>query len=1592
MPHPSSIFFSPEALLHAFEQDLARAVLDQRLTPDERAWLSDNASSATPAARVDVLSQEGETLPDPCLTGTMLISHPDRLDAPVYLTSPLFGVERFTHRQALSDTLKQRIAREEVIFDGTLSDGQWPVQQSQAYLATRAERLHSLALLVSNQPLLRQGATGLSAQAQVDAYWQRLDRPSGTDRRDLAARALAEGVYQDALQHSANPSTGWLQALAHWRQTQSAGRVLTVQARQGDTDLPLPGAFVVQGLGSELLLWWPGIGLVECADRQALDAYLDGLDKAPLCLAAADQVHWQPNAARHYQLAPIERPLWRHCVDALLALQQRNLEHAALEPLQTETGLNMALRITALIDRRAAGLDPIGRWSDARFTGGATPVHAPSEVQPDIAAAHQVRTLRAERHRLEKARPGATTCLTRILAPWLAVHDPALDLHRLRVESAAEPLPGTWASLARYCMAQITAHTPGPSATGARVVDGATAASTAISPTALAQMGRWVSAQFTDRYRQQWAHVTDNGLRINGEWIQPGSVMGRNTADALRIEVALARRQARIDVDLLDVLQHHLTRDPVQTAPTDTATVCGLQLLYLANHPGVHFRSALLVKSEDNDTSKVLLWTPHTGLQAFASMVVLRHEFNGVFADPTRNQGWLGLLDAADRAAIEQRQQALPALPLDLHLDTWPVQADLGETLAKGLLDQQQAAALATQQRAIRDHYRGDLALLSMDQASTGDAVADGFEGLIAQLTHQSLKSFLPDWLINAGRERIRALIELLNGVIVWSSPDHFYLEGVPDLNAYARSMLIERLGKDFNLTHVADPDQIIIELRTYVAAPVTPGETPSGIPAATTVRRQSLTRCALDHFSALRNAQLSVVSGAGELKAALTPQYLSDMVDSLDVGAHYQTVLQTRLSPSAIDYPERRHRYGALLTVQVLLVGMLHLLQGRLSARAFECLRSVLQMPDGLARLTVDGQRITFTPLRIKASVYRAADIAHGMYVITPQATEQGPTLLLSIQAPENGLFEFADRDALMRAIRDDPAVRDLVLQRLDDQARPIYDHGGFSEPHMTWSVESDFDLPSWTPTPAQLDLDPDQGNARHRLYADNIELLQNMAKLQSVSSAQARWDDFRYLTTLGAEQGATFLPGKLAILVNLWQGKTWIEAGSTAVRNRQWGQAVSEFSAALATLVTTPSDSPVRARPSVREPVGAVPAFSWRHGHLSPHVQARLQAYAARDVALVDLEPDPDTGLYQLDDRYYAAVAGSVYQVRSNGSGWSIVGPDARTGPKIRRNAQHEWELDLQWGLKGGGYARDYDTEQADQQVASVFTVQARGMKEIRAADRIKARQITAAHLAAQKYLEVALANLNSTRIDALLPVRAEQLIGQVLGIPAVTVELRSRITESITDIYSELLQPSLSPTTSMRFVTGTNKSPTQWVDAFTMRADPQRRIFLTENYFRAPGSILQLDLRSHGNFDPLTHFQATTLIHEISHLQNLTADIAYIDAAGPFPDLLSADDQDMYLRLLDAQGNGLSVTTPPQRLFKICDNGNWRDLSDDDGWGLRTILKITGKRSLEEARAVFYEDAAVRCEIILSNADSIAYLATRLGRERFDQIGVA
>jgi hypothetical protein len=739
------------------------------------------------------------------------------------------------------------------------------------------------------------------------------------------------------------------------------------------------------------------------------------------------------------------------------------------------------------------------------------------------------------------------------------------------------------------------------------------------------------------------------------------------------------------------------------------------------------------------------------------------------------------------------------------------------------------------------------------------------------------------------------------------------------------------------------------------------------------------------------------------EAAASLTPDYLRALVREVDIGAAYMGLLRKAFMPTDAHYAERKHLFVTQLPAALMAVALPEKVEDRLSERAYQFLSMVLSMPDGIAREPLDGTWVILSPLQLVADAGMNPDPVAGVYLICPAAPDAGPVVLYAVYHPDFVFREYASREALQQALRTDTALQAFLLERMDPEVQRRYAHGGFVEPHLPFSVEGFNDLPVRAPGPVTIDIAEDKGNALHTIFTGTLKLLLDMGVSNSVSNAQADRAGRQFLATLALSQALTLLPNKLAALVTLWQSHTLFRASALSASRHRWGRALSEFTAALGVVVTVREQALLEAPQEERARHGAAAAaeeaetvgtsFSWASAALTAEQRARLEGLEAQNVALDEMRHDELLNLYfdNEDEKPYAVVAGRVYQVQRlpDHGEWKIVDAQGAPGPYIVLDNNQHWQLDLSLRLRGGGgvVTRFLDSA-ATVSAEGSMVVEASGMAEIRQTYRYRARRIDEAHAQAREYLETALDNLHVRQPDGTLDPRVQRVVGDFFGVNTPDQALLNRVEVAIKTLFDAMMDASLSPLSSTRYIVGTNRAGRDHVTAFTIPMDPQQRIFLTDRFFRPPRFRLKPAAIQQG-FETLPHFQGATLIHELSHLVLDTKDIAYVESNAPFPDLLRADtaaNVRMRAQIERLQDYSLSHLTPRQNLFIQQEDGHWRDVRRDDALGYTSILRITGAKTLDEARMIFLDDVDKRSQVMLKNADSVTLMIVRLGRHNY------
>lgn len=1514
--------------------------------------------------------------------------------------------------------------------------------------------------------LFAQALTEATAQAgseygqQLTAFWQDIWR-AGRTRRDLAIETLGDS-YRCALyrcRHNASldaASVNTLRSVLGDAPAAADLRCSRLKIRIGYSNFyPLAATFAVQrgaaGVGS--LLWFtPDHSLVGFADVAALAAHLgtvQGRQQLRALLAIEDQPLLLQQGAVQLQLEPIRTPVMADRIDSILALQARNLAYA-LGPS------NLGERVTAMIDdaldvrqlldprqsqldagrwRRAAPFDFCDVWPGAGSdTSLATaPEDGDSSISSDAGGDRTSRLIlsaswrelaqsfdsRAER--LRQSDIALLDCAAQALQPYVSVlvrgpvraRDIRVQwLEPIPLEASVTKLSAVPVSETQQLMSLdlvslllecVTGHRPAIAPMGMQVrVESSVQAGAALIeliPHVLDKAGADFPRRYADYFRQSRV-----GLQRQGDshaWPDMQALSLRE--DALRLDLALGKREGRFDSGAIRMARQMLDR-PVRAlriALGEPLTEAFSVSLAYDHQPAAVLCDTLVLRQTLNPDAPVMLWCGTTGWRQYASIQQLQHNLQRNLHG-ARREHWLKHVGEGDRRRLGR--YLLDSSDPQVQIRLQRIDGHAVDNMQRDVLGRTQQDLRQLCLSAARCRLGASLLTGLAYEAEVDEQLVETLDMLSVNIDNSIFEAMLPSWLVSASFADLDQYSRIFKRFYLASDGGKDFLFDVPSLHDLARDRLIAQLSRDFPDQQL-DPDHISVTSRRYAGAFPPTGEVPSAMAAATLVHTEALTDYAINRFVGIRDSSLSVDPlGFEQMAGFLTPDYLRQLVRKLDVGAEYMALLRRALSSDDAHYAERQRLFVEQLPPALLAVALTDKVQGRLSARAYEFISSVLDMPDGVAREPVEGTRVIISPMQLVADRGLPPDTVSGVYVIFPEALDAGPVVLYAVYHGAFVFREYANRTALAAAIRTEASLQQLLLERVDPQVHRRYAHGGFREPHLASSVGLfDFDLPLHRPGPVALGTVEEKGNALQLLFDGTVKVLLDMGAASSVTNEQVDRSDRRFLATLGFEQILCLLPGKWATLVTLWQSHALIRASALSISGHRWGEALSEFSAALGVLVTARrqaieervSEEPVSPRSAfdlVQENGQTSSSSSWGGISLSAEQRVRLQELQAQNVALNEMRHDALLNLYSDPDSAatYAVVDGKVFEVNRLPEGeWVIVGADGTTGPQLILDDDQRWQLDLNVRLRGGGgVITRFQAATALSSVEEVMVIEASGMPEIRLQYRARARQIGEAHAQAKRYLENCLDNLNVNTPGAALEPRVNGVVADFFGAASPDQQLLGRVESAIRSLFAEVMDASLSPFSSPRFVVGSNRPGHDRVTAFMVPADPQRRIFLTERFFRVPYFRLKPEAIAAG-FDPLRHSQAAVLLHELSHQVLNTKDIAYLEANSPYPDLLlqnTASNFRSRAQIERLQNSRLSHQTLHSDLFKYMEDGQWRDISREDGIGYSTILQITETRTLDDARKVFLSDVHKRSRVMLKNADSMTLLILRLGRHNY------
>ncbi|AZF42439.1 hypothetical protein C4J87_2280 [Pseudomonas sp. R1-43-08] len=654
-----------------------------------------------------------------------------------------------------------------------------------------------------------------------------------------------------------------------------------------------------------------------------------------------------------------------------------------------------------------------------------------------------------------------------------------------------------------------------------------------------------------------------------------------------------------------------------------------------------------------------------------------------------------------------------------------------------------------------------DLAAIQLPRASSIDAAQQLFESTTnpaswfarAPLTPidslSPIQAALPDWLRGASpADRFsyrQCLIEQAN--LRRLTQGAGYLDGLEDIRTYAASHLNHQLCLERNAVMLGTRSCTDLEHALYKAEDL---ELTFDVPVGTLQGgyiqhvSMSLVDLALKNLSGRPSGRMTLRhTGGRELEAWLTPAYLLQLIQRVDIGRNYPVYIQQALL-SGTEEAERRERlFCGQRPVELKTQALEHLIKAEagLTRRGFRCVQAVVGTER--AERWVDNDEIVMRALAFQRKPGAKADVVQNMFIIEPRNGQSGPHLLYRPAYGES-LLEFAGRDALLAAIAQPGALQDSVLAWLADDARAIYSNGGFNQPHYVriGGIGSEFDPLPEVPKPATLapandeSNDPilqalNSGQLMQYLFVCEARQLLEQADRESTSNAESRWALILEGVQLGFNTLLMLVRGPLAVVgwlmqlaMGLRQDLPALESADPIARELAWVDLLLNIGMVLlhhglateapgSPVIESPPRPPLRraqASPAVIErgvvglpsepPGGGRTLLDFDRSLAGDSASARLLEKLL-EVNVPWPEPLPVAvalgnlkGLFKVDNLWHASVGGLFFRVRVvPGVGEVfIIHPDKpdHPGVKLRTDGNGHWSLDRGLKLSGGGPKR--------------------------------------------------------------------------------------------------------------------------------------------------------------------------------------------------------------------------------------------------------------------------------------------------------------
>ncbi|MBV6289994.1 dermonecrotic toxin domain-containing protein [Pseudomonas aegrilactucae] len=1584
-------YFHVDALRRRFVDHLDQAHREQALATDQQDWLKsallatrDAPPDAGEALRVDRLSAITDTGTVIELTASLLLSRSTQ--TPVYLYHPLAGLLRFDDRAQLKAHLIEQLATAPsgpLLHYATQADRQRFAQDAVEdiqvellegsvfeYLMLTINRQLGLSLgelerLLLEQPdadtLWEQALASTTAATppahrrlsaarycsqQLRRYWYTkgtLGTPAAQQLTQLMRGRLREAVIRQAWATTLSPQEQ-AQLLA-WLQQPSGSQLhawsVTVTTLESYSQ-PLDGLLVLASIDASgpLFSYCAARGLERHVSRRALlCALADPLERERwLALVSPSQrEHLRALRINALHLNALTLPALEAWVNALLRAQQHEIETQT--SLQGTVDAYQACRQALAIGTQLAPeLSRLAPLAPLALPGPASLAQRENAVRAGTASLDDLYTylgaLVARIEALQDAAPGLeTVTAARLEQAFAAVLDTvphnALAIDQINVRQGAEDhrAPGLAEQVWQRLSGTAAALAPSWQVIGPVLAE---------QPVPLPGLPLALVAQCLN-------HVADTSLQALacalGQHQRQMSTYNQHLWQlALDIEYRLIEHDNALARPARELIDAALAPSSAHAWPT---LAWQLELDHSA------CADALLLSQQPLNASPSLLvlWTRDEGFSAFTSLAALDTVLAQRFAHATLRT-WLALdgPPAHALAALDSKRSVDTALHAFTRLK------------GRGL----PAACLP--------------AMLRNGLQASGNL--QHLRRLQRMANAQRLRATLPDWLGRASALDQYGYWQALARNLLQSPSQQDYLFDLPSIPDYAKARVQARLDQDFAAGRYP-ADELFITSTRWVTALPPPGEVPSAQAAASIRHRQTLIEYALNHYRDWDQPITAIeLKGDMTVPARIDAAYLRTLVRELDLGAGYQQLLKTHLTPTHPDYPKRQALFCRQLPGQLLEAAWRARLKGTLSAAGVDCIRAVLEHPDATARGLQPMPAVQLLPLELIADRGMPPDTVPGIYLFMGQGPTPGPVVMY-IPYEASGIFRaFGSPADLLHQLKTDPSLQALVLARLPEALRQRYDHGGFTQAHLPFSAEFDFELPLYPQQPVALAHRPVQGNALLYLFHANLVQLQDMASAQLVTRAQVRWNTLNDVLGLLWTPLTMFVPGRIGLLLAAWQSELALLQIVDSAGRRGWSAQLSELTCVLLQSLLIGH--------SLRAPdAPTLPASEnefWQRLSQSAHQQ--LAGYEVPQQALDGLTAHEQIYASVDGSEHFVVLDGKVYRTRQLDERWHLSAIDIdEPGPSLHREGSGPWQIDPKQSLTllGGGVLGRLGGWAARRVMTSTdLIIRAVGMREIRQRMPTRADLLRRAHRQALDYLSTCLDNLHYPADS--MAVQTREILCDFFGIDTPDDALLQRVRKPVEKILSMMASPAYSPASSQRYILVSNVGTYDGI-AFTSPHDPLKQIFILDAYFDY-SFVDKFDFKPDVSWHEADAAgRANCLIHEFSHIAYDTRDMRYLEASASFAEMIMPGDRLDWLKR--QHDEGFSHRSPARRLFVVRSrNGTRRDITRDDNKGLSIIQQLAGTQDLAVARARFLSDPLVRSKIMLKNADSLTLLVYRLG----------